>query len=73
MNVVNGTVRRAGGAAYVEAAGGVRWPLEGGPGADGQAVAYGSPPRTSVARHTVAAACPGRSSSSSRPAPRPSS
>ena len=27
MNVVNGTLRRANGSAYVEAAGGVRWPL----------------------------------------------
>jgi multiple sugar transport system ATP-binding protein len=44
MNVVNGTVRRAGGAAYVEAGGGVRWPLHGAPGAEGQAVAYGVRP-----------------------------
>jgi len=44
MNVVEGTVRRAGGAAHVEAASGVRWPLAQGPGADGQAVAYGIRP-----------------------------
>ncbi len=44
MNVVDGTVRRASGAAHVEAAGGVRWPLASGPGADGQAVAYGIRP-----------------------------
>jgi multiple sugar transport system ATP-binding protein len=44
MNVIEGTVRRAAGGAFVEAAGGVRWPLDGGPGADGQAVAYGIRP-----------------------------
>jgi multiple sugar transport system ATP-binding protein len=44
MNVVNGTVRRAGGTAHVEVAGGVRWPLDRGPGADGQAVTYGIRP-----------------------------
>ncbi len=44
MNVVEGTVRRASGAAHVEAAGGVRWPLDHGPGADGQSVAYGIRP-----------------------------
>ena len=44
MNVVNGIVRRAGGGAYVEAEGGVRWPLAGGAGADGQAVSYGVRP-----------------------------
>jgi multiple sugar transport system ATP-binding protein len=44
MNVVNGVVRRTGGSAYVEAEGGVRWPLDGGPGADGQAIAYGVRP-----------------------------
>jgi multiple sugar transport system ATP-binding protein len=44
MNVVNGTVRRGGGAAYVEVAGGVRWPLDTAPGAEGQAVAYGVRP-----------------------------
>ena len=44
MNVMNGTLRRAGGAAQVEVPGGARWPLPDGPGADGQAVAYGIRP-----------------------------
>jgi len=44
MNVMNGKVRRANGVAHVEVAGGVRWPLQRGPGADGQAVAYGIRP-----------------------------
>ncbi len=44
MNVVDGAVRRAGGAAHVEAAGGVRWPLAQGPGTEGQSVAYGIRP-----------------------------
>jgi multiple sugar transport system ATP-binding protein len=43
MNVVEGTVRRSGGTAYVEADG-ARWPLDGGPGADGQGVSYGIRP-----------------------------
>ena len=44
MNVVSGTVRRSGAGGHVEAGGAVRWPLNGGPGADGQAVAYGIRP-----------------------------
>jgi multiple sugar transport system ATP-binding protein len=44
MNVVNGIVRRGGGGAHVEVDGGVRWPLHGAPGAEGQAVAYGVRP-----------------------------
>jgi multiple sugar transport system ATP-binding protein len=44
MNVVNGTVRRSGGGAHVEVGGAVKWPLNGGPGADGQAVTYGIRP-----------------------------
>jgi len=44
MNVVNGVVRRSGGRAHVEAQGGVRWPLDGGPGADSQSVSYGIRP-----------------------------
>jgi len=44
MNVVEGTVRRAGGAARVDTGGGVSWPLAQGPGAEGQAVAYGIRP-----------------------------
>jgi multiple sugar transport system ATP-binding protein len=44
MNVVNGTLRRSNGNAFVETEGGVRWPLGHGAGADGQAVAYGVRP-----------------------------
>jgi multiple sugar transport system ATP-binding protein len=44
MNVIEGTVRRANGAAYVEAEGGVRWPLGTAAGTDGQQVVYGIRP-----------------------------
>ena len=45
MNVVNGTLRRDGGQAWVEAEGGVRWPVAPtSAGQDGQAVAYGVRP-----------------------------
>ncbi|WP_280154103.1 sn-glycerol-3-phosphate ABC transporter ATP-binding protein UgpC [Piscinibacter sp. XHJ-5] len=45
MNVVQGTLRRGGGGAlHVEAEGGVRWPLNGHGGADGQRVVYGVRP-----------------------------
>jgi multiple sugar transport system ATP-binding protein len=45
MNVIRGTLRRSGDAAWVEAEGGVRWPLPAGaPGKEGQAVAYGVRP-----------------------------
>ena len=44
MNVVQGTLRRVNGAAHVETADGVRWPLGAGAGTDGQAVAYGVRP-----------------------------
>src|SRR6059036_3617289 len=44
MNIVEGTLKRANGAAYVEADGGVRWPVGHGAGSDGQAVAYGVRP-----------------------------
>src|SRR5213075_2523902 len=45
MNVVNGTLRREGGQAWVKAEGGVRWPVApGARGADGQPVAYGVRP-----------------------------
>jgi multiple sugar transport system ATP-binding protein len=44
MNVMNGKVRRSKGAAYVEVADGVRWPLHRAPGAEGQTVAYGVRP-----------------------------
>jgi multiple sugar transport system ATP-binding protein len=44
MNVVHGTLRRSGGTAHVETEGGVRWPLNGHGGADGQRVVYGVRP-----------------------------
>ena len=43
MNVVNGTLRRSNGSAYVEADG-ARWPLRHGAGSDGQPVALGVRP-----------------------------
>ena len=58
MNIVNGTLRRANGHAYVEASGGTRWPIARGPGADGQAVTLGVRPEhltvTDVAGDAVA-------------------
>ncbi|HEX4235715.1 MAG TPA: sn-glycerol-3-phosphate ABC transporter ATP-binding protein UgpC [Caldimonas sp.] len=45
MNVIMGTLRRGNGQAWLEAEGGVRWPLAAaGPGSDGQPVAYGVRP-----------------------------
>jgi multiple sugar transport system ATP-binding protein len=44
MNIVNGTLRRANGSTYVEASGGMRWPIGQGPGADGQPVTLGVRP-----------------------------
>ena len=44
MNIVNGKLRRGSGAAFVEADGGLRWPLGSTAGTDGQAVAYGVRP-----------------------------
>src|SRR5256712_5606521 len=44
MNVVEGTLRRANGTAFVEAADGVRWPVPSAAGADGQPVADGIRP-----------------------------
>jgi len=44
MNIVNGTVRRAAGRAFVEVAGGARWPSFASVGAEGQAVTYGVRP-----------------------------
>jgi multiple sugar transport system ATP-binding protein len=45
MNVVNGTLRRDATSAWVEAEGGVRWPLPAAsPGTDGDLVAYGVRP-----------------------------
>ena len=43
MNIIEGTVRRDGSSAYVEAQG-MRWPLRGTSAADGTAVAYGVRP-----------------------------
>ena len=74
MNVVRGTLRRGAGAAWVEADGGVRWPLPPAtPGADGQAVALRRAARATsrVGGRRAPVAGRGRSSSS-RPAPRPS-
>ncbi|MDQ6621504.1 MAG: sn-glycerol-3-phosphate ABC transporter ATP-binding protein UgpC [Pseudomonadota bacterium] len=44
MNVINGTLRRVNGTSYVEAEGGVRWPVGQGVGTDGQPVTYGVRP-----------------------------
>ena len=44
MNIVQGTLRRANGAAHVETADGIRWPLGAGAGGDGQPVTYGVRP-----------------------------
>jgi multiple sugar transport system ATP-binding protein len=44
MNIVNGKLGRSGGHCYVEAEGGVRWPLAHAPGADELPVAYGVRP-----------------------------
>jgi multiple sugar transport system ATP-binding protein len=44
MNIVQVTLRRANGCAYVESVDGVHWPLGGGAGTDGQPVTYGVRP-----------------------------
>jgi len=44
MNIVHGTLRRTNGSAHVETADGIRWPLGGGAGGDGQPVTYGVRP-----------------------------
>ncbi len=44
MNVVQGTLRRSNGMAWVDAGGGVRWPVGQGIGNEGQPVAYGIRP-----------------------------
>jgi multiple sugar transport system ATP-binding protein len=44
MNVLNGKVSRANGSACFEVPGGLRWPLQGGTGVEGQSVAYGIRP-----------------------------
>jgi multiple sugar transport system ATP-binding protein len=59
MNIVNGKLRRAAGSAYIEADGGLRWPLRSAAGADGQAVAYGiRPEHLSLANGSSADAVP---------------
>ena len=60
MNVVQGTLKRANGSAYVEAPVGVRWPVPSAAGADGQAVAYGiRPEHLELASGSMAGAVPG--------------
>jgi multiple sugar transport system ATP-binding protein len=44
MNIVNGTLRRNDGSAFVESAGGLRWPISARNAADGQAVTLGVRP-----------------------------
>ncbi|MFL5208972.1 MAG: ABC transporter ATP-binding protein [Microvirga sp.] len=44
MNIVQGPLRRANGSSFVESADGIRWPLGGAAGADGQTVTYGVRP-----------------------------
>ena len=44
MNIVSGTLRRQAGAAHVETESGLRWPLNGQGGSDGQPVIYGVRP-----------------------------
>jgi len=44
MNIVNGTLRLANGNTFVEAAGGMRWPISARAGADGQPVTLGVRP-----------------------------
>jgi len=60
MNVIEGAVRRANGAAHVDAAKGVKWPLPGAAGADGQQVAYGiRPEHLSLAAAGASGSVPG--------------
>jgi multiple sugar transport system ATP-binding protein len=59
MNVVQGTLRRGADAAWVEAEGGMRWPLAASsPGEDGQGVAYGVRPGN-LSLHAGAQSVPG--------------
>jgi len=44
MNIIEGTLRRVDGTGYVEAPGGMRWPLVGASGGEGQSVSYGVRP-----------------------------
>jgi multiple sugar transport system ATP-binding protein len=59
MNVVNGTLRRSNGSAFVEAEGGTRWPLRGGAGTDGQPVALGVRPEHLTLTGSDGSAVPG--------------
>jgi multiple sugar transport system ATP-binding protein len=60
MNVVNGTLRRSNGSAFVEAEGGTRWSLPvGGFGSDGQPVALGVRPEHLTLSSPADAAVPG--------------
>ncbi len=59
MNIVNGTLRRTAGSAYVEAEGGTRWPLAGAAGTDGQQVALGVRPEHLVLAGEGGHAVPG--------------
>ncbi|MBW8831865.1 MAG: TOBE domain-containing protein [Burkholderiales bacterium] len=44
MNIINGDFRHNGSGAYVEAEGGVHWPLDGHAASDGQRMVYGVRP-----------------------------
>jgi multiple sugar transport system ATP-binding protein len=44
MNIIEGSVRQSNGARYVEAAGGLKWPLGAAAASEGQAVSYGVRP-----------------------------
>jgi len=60
MNIVEGVVRRGDGAAHVEAAAGLHWPLGAAAGTDGQRVAYGiRPEHLALAGATAAGAVGG--------------
>jgi multiple sugar transport system ATP-binding protein len=59
MNIVQGTLRRTNGSAHVETADGIRWPLGGAHGSDGQAVTYGVRPDHLELSGTGTAAVPG--------------
>jgi multiple sugar transport system ATP-binding protein len=72
MNVVSGTVRRAGGGAHVEADGAVQWPLDGGPGVEGQAGLVWHSARAPDACFRRERRARAKSSSWNRRAPKPS-
>ncbi len=74
MNVVNGTLRAQRRRAFVEAGGGLRWPLRSARGRRRPGGRLRHPARASVARRRRRGrrGAGARSSSSSRPAPKPS-